>query len=123
MKYLCLKFHAEGRLAAMSEAERRAYLDQCREYDEALKRGGHYLGGETFLAAEGSTTLQLTGGRVAVTAGPPPDTAERLGNLLVLEARDLNHVIQLTSNLPCMRLGGHLEIRPMHDDGEVKGAC
>jgi hypothetical protein len=116
MKYLCLKYHAEDRLAAMSEAERRAYLDECREYDEALKRGGHYLGGETFLAAEESTTLRLDGAQVAVTAGPPPRSTEQLGNLFVLEARDLNHVIQLTANLPCMRLGGHLEIRPMHDD-------
>lgn len=123
MKYLCLKFHAEDRLTAMSEAERRAYLDECREYDEALKRGGHYLGGETFLAAEGSTTLQLDNGQVAVTAGPAPGAGEQLGNLFVLEARDLNHVIQLTSNLPCMRLGGHLEIRPMHDDDALKGVC
>jgi hypothetical protein len=118
MRYLCLKYHAEERLAAMSECERREYQDECREYDEALKRGGYYVGGDAFPAAEGSTTLQCDGGAVAVTAGPPPGAAEQLGNLFVLEARDLNHVIQLTSNLPCMRLGGRLEIRPMHDDAK-----
>src|SRR4051794_39886117 len=57
MRYLCLKYHAEERLAAMSERERRAYLEECRDYDARLKRSGYYLGGEAFLAAEGSTTL------------------------------------------------------------------
>ena len=116
MRYLCLKYDAEGRLAAMSERERRGYDEECREYDDLLKRSRYYLGGEEFLAAEGSTTLRCDGDAIAVTAGPPTDAACRqLGRLFILEARDLNHVIQLTSNLPCMRLGGHLEIRPMHD--------
>jgi len=30
---------------------------------------------------------------------------------MVLEAGDLNHAIQLMSQLPCMRVGGSLEIR------------
>ncbi len=34
----------------------------------------------------------------------------------MLEAKDPNHAIQLMSQLPCMRLGGCLEIRPINEE-------
>jgi hypothetical protein len=37
-----------------------------------------------------------------------------LGGILVLEARDLNHAIQLISNHPGLK-GGPFEIRPVED--------
>ncbi len=44
------------------------------------------------------------------------ETKEQLGGVMVLEARDLNHAIQLMSQLPCMRMGGCLEIRPINEE-------
>jgi len=35
---------------------------------------------------------------------------------MVLEATDLNHAIALLSQLPCMRVGGSLEIRAINED-------
>ncbi len=35
---------------------------------------------------------------------------------MVLEASDLNHAIQLMSKLPCMHVGGSLEIRPLNEE-------
>src|SRR2546422_4900865 len=42
------------------------------------------------------------------------ETKEQLGGILLLEARDLNHAIQLMSQHPGVR-GGPFEIRPAAD--------
>jgi hypothetical protein len=55
-------------------------------------------------------------GKVAVTDGPYAETKEQLGGILVLEARDLNHAIQLISQNPGVNLKcGLIEIRPAAD--------
>jgi len=55
-----------------------------------------------------------------VTDGPYAETKEQLGGIQVLEARDLNHAIQLISQSPGLRLGcGLIEIRPAADLNEL----
>jgi hypothetical protein len=59
-------------------------------------------------------------GKVAVTDGPYAETKEQLGGIQVLEARDLNHAIQLISQCPGVRLQcGTIEIRPAEDISEL----
>ena len=53
---------------------------------------------------------------MAITDGPFAETKEQLGGVLVLEAADLNQAIHLMSELPCMRVGGSVEIRPINED-------
>ena len=48
-----------------------------------------------------------------MTDGPYTETKEQLGGILVLEATDLNHAIQLMSKHPGVRLGGCFELRPI----------
>jgi hypothetical protein len=59
-------------------------------------------------------------GEVAVTDGPYAETKEQLGGIQVLEARDLNHAIQLISQSPGVKLKcGTIEIRPAADINEI----
>jgi hypothetical protein len=51
---------------------------------------------------------------VSITDGPYAETKEQLGGILILEAADLNHAIQLMSKHPGVR-GGPFEIRPIED--------
>jgi len=46
------------------------------------------------------------------------ETKEQLGGILVLEARDLNHAIQLISRHPGLKFGPW-EIRPAADSNEM----
>jgi len=55
---------------------------------------------------------------VSITDGPYAETKEQLGGLLVLEARDLNHAIQLMSKHPGVKAGS-IEIRPVDDLAEM----
>jgi hypothetical protein len=65
-------------------------------------------------------TLYWKNGKVATTDDPYAETKEQLGGISILEARDLNHAIQLVSELPgfTYRLGP-IEIRPAADLNEM----
>jgi len=49
-----------------------------------------------------------------MTDGPYAETKEQLGGILILEAKDLNHGIQLISKHPGVK-AGPFEIRPAED--------
>ncbi len=80
-------------------------------YDDELRRGGHFLGGEALQFGPSAVTLRMRNGQVAVTDGPFVETKEQLGGILILEARDLNHAIALMSKHPGVQIGP-FEIRP-----------
>jgi len=88
-----------------------AAMDECFTYDDELRRGGHFLGGEALQEAKSAVTLRHSADGVDVTDGPYAETKEYLGGILILEARDLNHAIALMSKHPGVRFGP-FEIRP-----------
>jgi hypothetical protein len=99
---VCLGYLEPGKFEGITEGERNATFDECFEYNDHLRANGH-------LVAE--VPLQ------------PPETAEtkeQLGGISILEARDLNHAIQLVSELPGFKYGlGPIEIRPATDLNEM----
>src|SRR5688572_11928916 len=104
----------------MTESERNAMFDTCLEYDDHLRTSGHWAGGEALQGPETAVTLYWKNGKVATTDGPYAETKEQLGGIQILEARDLNHAIQLISQLPGFKYGpGPVEIRPVADIGEM----
>jgi len=115
MKYLCLGYHDEKVWEALSASARQAMLDECCAYDDVLRRSGHVLDEKALHGARAATTLRFAGGKLSITDGPFAETKEQLGGIMLLEASDLNQAIQLMSRLPCMRLGGSLEIRPINE--------
>ena len=118
MKYICLGYIEPGRLENMPEGERNALVDACFRYDDVLRRNGHFTGGEALQPARSAVTLRTQNGRVMVTDGPYAETKEQLGGILILEAHDLNHAIQLMSKHPGVR-AGPFEIRPAADLDEM----
>ena len=111
MKYVCLGYLEEQKWETMSESEQQAFMDECFAYDDVLRKNSHFLGGEALQTARNATTLRFHNGKVLVTDGPYAETKEQLGGILLLEARDLNHAIQLMSKHPGVRIGP-FEIRP-----------
>ena len=117
MKYIVLGYYPE-KFEAMSESERNAMFDDCLTYDDELRKNGHFAAGEALQPANTAMTVYWKNGKVAVTDGPYAETKEQLGGVLVLEARDLNHAIQLISQHPGVR-SGPFEIRPAADLNEM----
>jgi hypothetical protein len=118
MKYVCLGYMDPKKWETMSPNERNAFVDECFAYDDVLRKNGHFVGGEALQGPQNATTLRFQNGKVSVTDGPYAETKEHLGGILVLEAKDLNHAIQLMSKHPGVR-GGSFEIRPAADLTEM----
>jgi len=102
----------------MTEVEQHAALDACFDYDDHLVARGHFTRGEALQPPETASTLRWKNGKVVTMDGPYAETKEQLGGILVLEARDLNHAIQLISQHPGLKLGPW-EIRPAADLNEM----
>lgn len=111
MKFICMGFIAESTRQSLSEEDGQQLMEECFAFDDELRRGGHFLGGEALQSATNAVTLRMKNGSVDVTDGPYVETKEMLGGILLLEARDLNHAIALMSNHPGVKLGP-FEIRP-----------
>ena len=114
MKYICLGYIEPNKFESMSESERHAMLDECFGYDEVLRKNGHFAGGEALQPSNTAATLRWKNGKTAVTDGPYAETKEQIGGILILEAKDLNHAIQLMSKHPGVK-AGPFEIRPVAD--------
>ena len=115
MKYVCLGFHDEASWAALSDSQRRELLDETRAYEVELRQAGHIVDTTALMPSESATTLRFQPGKVSVTDGPFAETKEQLGGFMILEADSREQAIRLLSKLPCMRIGGSLEIRPINE--------
>jgi hypothetical protein len=116
MRFVCLGYFDEARFNALPEAEQAVIMEKCFEYDDELRRGGHFVGGEALQAAHTAVTLYDRQGKIDVVDGPFAETKEYLGGILLMEARDLNHAISLMSKHPGLKCGP-FEIRPA--DAEI----
>jgi uncharacterized protein (TIGR02246 family) len=114
MKFICLGYIDESKFADLPADKAQQMMEKCFDYDDELRRGGHILGGECLEGARHAVTLRDRGGAVQVTDGPYAETKEILGGILVIEACDLNHAIDLMSKHPGVTMGP-FEIRASNE--------
>jgi hypothetical protein len=69
-------------------------------------------------AVQHVATPRYANGRADVTDAPFAETKEQLGGMMILEARDLNHAVELISKHPGAKFGPW-EIRPAADLSET----
>jgi hypothetical protein len=118
MKYMCLGYLEPGKFERMGEDERNAVFDECFEYNDYLRANGHVVAEVALQSPDTALMLYWKNGRVSTTDGPYAETKEQLGGIHIIEARDLNHAIQLMSQHPGMKLGP-IEIRAVADMTET----
>ena len=122
MKYVCLGFMEGNKFETMSESERNAVVDGCFNYDDELRKNGHFVGGEGLQPAQSAVTLRWSNGKVAVTDGPYAETKEQLGGVAIFTVRDMAQAIKVWSDHPCLKAGDTLEIRPVDEEFEARWA-
>src|SRR5437762_8073784 len=115
MKYACFGYREPRALERLSDNDRKALLDENTNYLATLRQRGHFLDGNVLQGVETAATVRSDNGKISVTDGPFAETKEQLGGVILLEAMDLNHAIQLMSEMPTMRAGGSIEIRPINE--------
>jgi len=114
MKYLCLVYQDEARLAALPDADLDELVAGCLGWVQELERHGQHVFSAGLQAASTATSLHMRDGRVLATDGPFTETKECLGGFTVFEARDLNEALHIASRLPAARTGT-VEVRPVLD--------
>ncbi|WP_134322165.1 YciI family protein [Cumulibacter soli] len=103
MKYLVLLMgYGEGKSwDDQSEQEQADEMRQHAEFDEACAAhdGVQILAGEA-LAPDMVTTVRTRSGNRMITDGPYAEAVEQLGGFYLLEAPDLDVVLELLSVMP-----------------------
>ncbi len=85
-------------------AKHGAFAEACE-----ARSGVEMVGGEALGEGSMATTLRTRGGEMTVTDGPYAEAAEHIGGFYLVEAPDLDTVIDLCRSLPAY----DLDIRPV----------
>jgi hypothetical protein len=114
MKYLCLIYDDEKKMAGMSKEEGDAFMGEYFTFTEDIQKSGQYVAGEALHPVNTATTVRIRNGKLATTDGPFAETKEQLGGFYLVEARDLNEAVQIAARIPSVRYGC-IEVRPVVD--------
>jgi hypothetical protein len=114
MKYICLVYHEEKKLDALSPAALDVLMGECGAWVEGLEEGGRNVFSAALQSVRTAKTVRDRDGKPAVTDGPFAETKGFLGGFTIFDATDLNEAIRLASQSPAARLGT-IEVRPVLD--------
>jgi hypothetical protein len=112
MRYLCIIYDEEKKMAAMPKSESDAFMGEYFAFTEDIKKSGHYIGGEALQPVHTATTVRIRNGKLSTTDGPFAETKEQLGGFYLINAKDLNDALQVASRIPSARFGS-VEVRPI----------
>jgi hypothetical protein len=107
--YLMLIYSPADRGAESQPPEVHARWDA---YTQQLKDAGLYVGGDALQSVETATTLRERDGQVQITDGPFAETKEILGGYYLVDAPDLDTVLEHAKSIPNLPYGA-LEVRPV----------
>jgi hypothetical protein len=111
MEYLCLVYLDQKKMDALSQEEQRTLDRESLDYDEELKRNGHYVVSRALAETRDAMSVRARGSQAAITDGPFVETKEHLGGFIMIEAKDMNEALSLAAKIPVGRYGG-IEVRP-----------
>lgn len=117
MKFLCL-ICAEKVMEQMPEADAARHFEDYREFTDAIRKSGHFIGCNRLLPPRAATTVRVRQGKVSTTDGPYVETKEQLGGYYVIEAGDLDEALRVAARIPGAWIGC-VEVRPIAEDEQT----
>ncbi|GAA0299600.1 YciI family protein [Kineococcus aurantiacus] len=110
-KYAILIYEDQAFYANASPEVWGAVLDAHNAFaEQVVELGGSLEAGEALAPTTTATTIKGGG---PVTDGPFVETKEAFGGFYVVEARDLDHAVEIARLCPAP--GGGVEVRPVMD--------
>lgn len=99
----------------LTPEEQQAVMSQFGAFDVACEQrpGVELLGGEALEEGTTATTMRTRSGELTVTDGPYTEATEQIGGFYLVDAPDLDTIIELCRLLPAY----DIEIRPVVDFG------
>ena len=114
MKYVCLVYHEEAKLHAMSPAEMKTLDHDSGAYDDALTASGHLIVAQALQPVKVTKTVRNRKGKVLVTDGPFTETKEQLLGFLMIEGAEFAEAVKIAGVGPLAKLGV-IEVRPVYN--------
>jgi len=106
MKYLCLVYGEEAALQACKDQD-------CLDFDAQARANGQVMASEALESVATATTVRVRNGKLSVTDGPFAETKEQLAGYMILDAPNLDEVLDFTRHHPLAQAGLAIEIRPL----------
>ena len=86
-----------------------AQMQKWGQWMQTLSKDGTMLAGEP-LQNEGK---QVSGNKKVVTDGPFVEAKEMVGGYIIVNAKDLNHAVEISKGCPIFETDGRVEVRPV----------
>jgi len=103
-------FVYRGDQSAISHEHATEYRQRWITWISKLGESGHLVDRGQPLEATGKV---VDGKRSIVTDGPYAETKDVVGGYSLIEAKDLDHAVELSARCPIFEVGGLVEIRPV----------
>jgi hypothetical protein len=114
MKYVLLIHDDEAAMGSNENTEARAAMYQDYEkFSNGLVERGLMRGGEELQPTSTATTVRMKDGAILTTDGPFAETKEQLGGFFLIECENLDQAIEAASEIPSVKYGGVVEVRPV----------
>ena len=119
MKYLCLVYAEEEKIAALPGSDWDALVAENLKLCEELRESGHYVSASPLDSVRTAVTVRVRNRALSTIDGPFAETKEQLGGYYLIEARDLDEAVRVAGRIPGARLGS-IEVRAIraHDPRE-----
>ncbi len=109
-QYLILIYENEAEYLDLTpDQSQQIFAQHTRFYELAAERGATILGGNALEPTSTATTVRND----IVTDGPFAETKEVLGGYYLIDARDLDHALEIAKLCPAPY--GGVEVRPIWD--------
>jgi len=118
LKYMLLIYADEN---AWTDPERQQCYQESTQLAHTLKTSGHFLGTSPLQSVSTATSVRVRDGKRLVTDGPFAETREQLGGFFMIEAKNLDEVIDIAGRIPGARKGT-VEIRPVFEISNLPSA-
>ena len=93
----------------LSPETMQAHMQKWQEWMTKLAKDGTMLAGEP-LQPIGK---QVNGNKKTVTDGPFIEAKEIVGGYLIVNAKDIDHAVEISKGCPIFDMNGKLEVRPV----------
>src|SRR5271166_5614319 len=105
MRYLCLVYHEEEKLAALSQHQMDSLVGDCIGWTQELEKGGHHILSAGLQSVRSAVTVRVRDGKLSTTDGPFAETKEFLGGFTLINGNDPDEAWEPAAKSPASRIG------------------
>ena len=113
MRYLCLIYWDEHKLATLPADELNALNAAHLDFNDDLRRSGHYVEAEALQPSRESRCVRVKQAKPLITDGPFAEAKEVVAGFYLLEVRDEDEALEIAARIPSAT-HATVEVRPVH---------